>query len=484
MTAGGDSVYSSVPAAPGPAAVTNPDETIRVLRAALAATPDNVDLRLHLADLLRAGERHDEAIVEYRAGLKAAPSHVGLKLGLADAYFRSGKDSHAGVVLESVLAGGDPPPAARVLLARIRLREGDVPGAVAAYREALDADPSCEEKTLSEHLGVRPGAPDDDEEDDGGEDDGAGEVFEGRLRARGPADGDPDEEHAGRRIERPTIDFDAVGGMESVKEEIDIKIIQPLLQPKLFEAYGKPIGGGILMYGPPGCGKTHLARATAGQVDAKFLCVGLSDVLDMWVGKSERNLHALFQRARRSTPFVLFFDEVDALGASRSDFRDHSMRMVINQFLEELDGAKESNDGVLVLAATNAPWHLDSAFRRPGRFDRVLFVPPPDAAARASILRVMLEGKPAGALDLEKVARKTEGFSGADLKGVVDVAIEEKLRAAMKTGRPVPLETADLVKAVKKVRPSTRDWFATARNYVLYSNEGGLYDDVAKYLDL
>ena len=467
--------------------MTNQDETIRVLKAALAVTPDNLELRQHLAELLRVAERYDEAIEEYKVGLKVEPAHVGLKLGLAESYFRADKNSHAGVVLESLLTQDDAPAAARVLLARIRLREGNVPGAVDAYKAALEQDPAVEDATLSDHLGVHAGATNDEgyEGHEGDDGDPGGEVFEGRLRARAPgADDDEAEDEAGRRVERPKIDFASVGGMDAVKKDIDIKIIQPMLQPKLYEAYGKAVGGGILMYGPPGCGKTHLARATAGQVDAQFMCVGLNDVLDMWIGRSERNLHALFERARQSTPFVLFFDEVDALGASRSDFRDNSMRMVINQFLEELDGARSSNDGVLVLAATNAPWHLDAAFRRPGRFDRVIFVPPPDEGARESILKVMLAEKPIGKVDYGKLAKKTDGFSGADLMGVVDLAIEEKLREAMKTGRPVPIETGDLVKAAKKVKPSTKEWFATARNYVLYSNEGGLYDDVARYLDL
>ena len=117
--------------------------------------------------------------------------------------------------------------------------------------------------------------------------------------------------------ERPKTTFDDVGGMERVKEEIRLKIILPLQQPELYKAYGKPIGGGILMYGPPGCGKTHLARATAGEIEAAFLSVGINDVLDMWIGNSERNLHELFEQARRARPCVLFFDEVDALGASR-----------------------------------------------------------------------------------------------------------------------------------------------------------------------
>jgi len=238
------------------------------------------------------------------------------------------------------------------------------------------------------------------------------------------------------------------------------------------------------MYGPPGCGKTHLARATAGEVKAGFLCVGINDVLEMWIGQSERNLHELFERARESKPCVLFFDEVDALGASRADLRQSSGRQMINQFLAELDGVQSNNDGVLILAATNAPWHLDSAFRRPGRFDRILFVPPPDATARAAILRLLMHGKPAVDIDFDHLAKRTEMFSGADLKGVVDVAVEKKLREALSAGGLKPLTTKDLQAAIAETRPTTKDWFATARNYALYANQGGLYDDIVKYLKM
>jgi SpoVK/Ycf46/Vps4 family AAA+-type ATPase len=263
-----------------------------------------------------------------------------------------------------------------------------------------------------------------------------------------------------------------------------MKIIHPLTHAELFKAYGKPIGGGILMYGPPGCGKTHLARATAGEISAGFLSVGLNDVLDMWIGSSERNLHALFEQARRTTPCVLFFDEVDALGASRADLRQSSGRQIINQFLAELDGVQSSNEGILVLAATNAPWHLDPAFRRPGRFDRIIFVPPPDTAARAAILRIHCRGKPSGEIDYQHLAKKTDGFSGADLMAVVDQAVEAKLREALRDGVPKPLSTRDLLNALGRVRQSTKEWFSTARNYALYSNQGGAYDDVLKYLKL
>jgi SpoVK/Ycf46/Vps4 family AAA+-type ATPase len=271
--------------------------------------------------------------------------------------------------------------------------------------------------------------------------------------------------------------------MEAVKDEIRLKIIHPLQFPDLYKAYGKASGGGLLLYGPPGCGKTHLARATAGEVQASFISVGIADILDMWLGNSEKNLHQLFELARSQAPCVLFFDEVDALAANRHDLRQSAGRTVINQFLDELDGATRSNEGVLIMAATNAPWHLDPAFRRPGRFDRITLVTPPDEPARAAILDILLRGKPlAPDVKSAAIAARTAGLSGADLKAVVDQAVDVCLRASMRAGRPLPIEQSHLLDAAKQVKPSTKEWFATARNYALYSNEGGLYDEILVYL--
>jgi transitional endoplasmic reticulum ATPase len=139
---------------------------------------------------------------------------------------------------------------------------------------------------------------------------------------------------------------------------------------------------------------------------------------------------------------------------------------------------------VLILAATNAPWHLDPAFRRPGRFDRILFVPPPDATARAAILRLQLKGKPVGEIDFDAVARKTDGFSGADLKAVVDLAVEGKLRESMRAGALRPIAARDLLDAAKQHKPTVSDWFQTARNHALYANQSGLYDDILAYLGI
>ncbi|RYY28638.1 MAG: ATP-binding protein, partial [Chitinophagaceae bacterium] len=272
--------------------------------------------------------------------------------------------------------------------------------------------------------------------------------------------------------------------MERVKNEISMKIIQPLKNPDLYKAFGKKIGGGILLYGPPGCGKTYIAKATAGEINARFINIGLHDVLDMWIGNSEKNLHEIFSVARRNTPCVLFFDEVDAIGASRSDLRQSAMRHVINQFLAELDGLNADNEGILILAATNAPWSVDAAFRRPGRFDRIIFVEPPDENAREEIITTMLKDKPVNDIDVKKIAKETNEYSGADIRAMIDIATEDKLTASMASGKLEPIVTRDLLKAAKIHKPSTREWLSSARNYALYANESGLYDDILKYLKI
>jgi ATP-dependent 26S proteasome regulatory subunit len=447
--------------------MTEDNELISGLKAALEVSPENVPLRIQLARAYSSIGRFSDAETELRECLSLTPHHVLATLALAQVYLQQDKVSQALVIAESLSRKPDAPAAIHVLYARLLLKEGDVPRAVAQYKLGIEKDPAVADEQLATTLGVT------DEPE-------SSPVVEGRVRSSWDGEG------AGRdpEIERPKLTFADIGGMGEVKEEISLKILYPLKHPEIYKAYGKTAGGGILMYGPPGCGKTYLARATAGEIGAGFIAVGINDVLDMWVGKSERNLHAIFEQARHNRPCVLFFDEVDALGGRRSDMISGHGRQLINQFLSEMDGVSSSNEGVLVLAATNAPWHVDPAFRRPGRFDRILFVPPPDEAGRAAVLRLHCAGKPQQDLDFTTVARKTDQFSGADMKAVVDAAIERRLREAMQTGTPVPLQTRDLLDAARTLKPSTREWFASARNHALYSNQGGIYDDVLKYLKL
>lgn len=442
-------------------------DSIRALRQALQISPDNVPLRMHLSETLQDMEAYEEAEEEYRRGLSLFPNNIPLKTGIAGCFYKQGKYREAIVVIEDILAAPDVPAEVLVLHAQVLLRMGEVQQALNQYREAVSLDPDVANTELESIFGI-------------GSHKEPSEVVDGRIRLASMCD----DASVDSATEKSSISFRDVGGMKAIIEEIRIKIISPLTNKDLFKAYGKTIGGGILMYGPPGCGKTYLARATAGEIRAPFFPVGLHDVLDMWIGQSEQKLHEIFERARENPPSVLFFDEVDALGASRSDMRYHAGRHLINQFLAEMDGMESSNEGVLILAATNAPWHVDPAFRRPGRFDRILFVPPPDTLARMEILKIHIGDKPSDSIDFERIASRTQGFSGADLKSLIDIVVEDKLRQAMQTGSPVPIATNDMLISIKRCKLSTKDWFATARNYALYSNESGLYDDILSYLKI
>lgn len=282
--------------------------------------------------------------------------------------------------------------------------------------------------------------------------------------------------------EKPDETFADVGGLEDVKKKIRMNFILPLKQPELFAAYGKEAGGSLLLYGPPGCGKTFLARAVAGEIDANFMHIELQAILGMYVGQSENNLHDIFEKARENKPCVIFIDELDAMGGSRNQMRQHHDRILVNQLLMELDGLRTFNDQVFVIGATNTPWYLDSALRRPGRFNHMIFVPPPEETERETILKLKLAGKPLSSLDLSKISKETKHFSGADLEQIVKDAVEGALERTLETGEIQPISQDDLKKASKQRKATTLDWFATAKNYATFSDVNQDYQTVLDYM--
>jgi len=284
-------------------------------------------------------------------------------------------------------------------------------------------------------------------------------------------------------VSRETITLADVGGLEPVKKRIREAFLEPMRNQAIARAFGKSLRGGLLLYGPPGTGKTFMARAVAGELGARFLTVTLADILNRWQGESEKSLHELFQRARRLAPAVLFLDEVDAIGGKRAQYSGSSgMRTIVNQLLQEMDGIGSDNDGLFVLGATNHPWDVDTALLRPGRFDRVVLVLPPDEPAREAILRHHLAGRPVAGIDLPAIAAQTDGFSGADLEHLCASAAEKAMMDSIASGEVRPVTMSDVRAALQEVRPSTTAWLQSARNVVTFANPDGRYDDLAAYL--
>jgi AAA+ superfamily predicted ATPase len=427
------------------------------LRKAVEAMPDEVPLRLHLATmLLRAGQR-DEAVRQLGAILQRDPGNT-QALGLL-------RDPGAGPAEadRELIAGSPDTPSAAALPASAVPPVPPVPHAAPAGADAGKAPHYDWSQAEDELRDVLPA------------------MFVGDGEATDSASAGIDEADA-YDAEQAGLTLADVAGMTEVKQRLEAAFLAPMRNPELRRLYGKSLRGGLLLYGPPGCGKTFIARAVAGELGARFIAVSFADIIDMFVGQSERNIHELFEIARRNAPCVLFLDEVDAIGQKRSQLRNTPMRSAVNQLLLELDDISGNNDGVFLLAATNHPWDVDSALRRPGRFDRTLLVLPPDAAAREGVFRYHLKDRPVAGIDLARLASQTDGYSGADIAHICETAAERALMDSVRRGEPRMIGLGDLEAAIGEVKPSLGAWFDTARNVALFANENGSYDDLAAYL--
>ena len=456
------------------------DAVIVSLRKAVAALPDDVALRLHLAERLVAGGHGDEAIGHLGAILQADPRNAAaLNLLIRQqAAGNAAPDNRATAPTEN----GKPPIGTERPGPQPAGRAGPAP---AGPGSPAGTGPAATGPAGTGPAGTGPGpaAPEPAAFDWAEAEAELRDVLPPMFVA--PDGATPDsaqEETRAFDAERPGLRLADVAGMAEVKARLDAAFLAPMRNPELRKLYGKSLRGGLLLYGPPGCGKTFIARAVAGELGARFMAVSFADVVDMYIGQSERNIHELFGTARRHAPCVVFLDEVDAIGQKRSQLRSTPMRSAVNQLLLELDDVTGGNDGVFVLAATNHPWDVDSALRRPGRLDRTLLVLPPDEQAREAVFRFHLTGRPVAGIKLSALANRTDGYSAADIAHICETAAELALLDSVRTGQARMIGQDDLLAAVAQVRPSLGPWFDSARNVALFANEGGSYDDLAAYL--
>jgi len=471
-----------------------PEPLLDSLRNAVAAMPDDVPLRLHLATmLLRAGER-DEAVRHLGAVLQRDPGNAEAIRMLTSPAEVPGtpasptadvdSSSERGLGSASPATGPAPAQEAPGVIPEAGPAPAGPSGAGASGTAASGTAASGEGAAGADATGA--GASGADGEVPDGYDWSQAEselrdvlpamfVGEGSVSAGLDEASAYDAEHTG-------LTLADVAGLDEVKKRLEAAFLAPMRNPELRKLYGKSLRGGLLLYGPPGCGKTFIARAVAGELGARFITVSFADLIDMFVGRSERNIHELFEVARRNAPCVVFLDEVDAIGQKRSQLRNTPMRSAVNQLLLELDDVASDNTGVFLLAATNHPWDVDSALRRPGRFDRTLLVLPPDGPAREGVFRYHLRDRPVAGIDLARLSKITDGYSGADIAHICETAAEQALLDSVQRGEPRLIGQADLEAAVSEVRPSLGTWFETARNVALFANEGGAYDDLVAYL--
>jgi len=406
-----------------------------------------------------------DSIRELERELARNPFDEALRRRYARALFEAGEAGDALAQWELAMRQGDASADARLCSAECAAALGDDEAA----RAWVEGARACEDFDESDARVARLG----------------GDAAPARERLRAISGGRSDVPTGADVISisrAEVVRFADVVGMAELKKLIRLRIIEPFLRPGLFQRFKKRSGGGVLLYGPPGCGKTMIARAIATECSASFTPIGISDILNMWIGESERNLAAIFAKARSEVPAVLFFDELDALAFSRSKARSEHTRTLVNEFLNQLDGMSGSNEKVLVLAATNMPWDVDDAMKRPGRFDRQVFVPPPDAEARALMFESKLRDVPHEAIDAAALAQRCQHFSGADIDGLIDRAKDEVLAEILDGGSERPLRQSDLAAVVEGVEPSTLEWLKTARNLVKFGGAGSAYRDVERYL--
>jgi transitional endoplasmic reticulum ATPase len=286
-------------------------------------------------------------------------------------------------------------------------------------------------------------------------------------------------------VEKPDVTFDQIGGLNDVKETLKMEVIYPFQKhgSELYGMFGREPGAGVLLYGPPGCGKTLLAKAVARESDATFIAPKISDIMNMYVGESEKRINEIFEYARTCERSVIFLDEMDSIFPRQGP--SYAQR-IKNELLQQMDGMYSKKKNLLLLGGTNKSWRLDTALIRPGRLGKMIFIPPPDLEARKTIFKIHLKnvsskGMLAEDIDFEQLSLKTNGFSGADIEQVCKEAVDVPLYEALKGANPRKVTMNDFIMILEKKQPSIITWFKEAIESTIMSGDQEIFADLIKY---
>jgi transitional endoplasmic reticulum ATPase len=280
------------------------------------------------------------------------------------------------------------------------------------------------------------------------------------------------------------VRFTDVIGLDKVKRYLTDNVVLAIKKPELFKKYGKKLGVGLLLYGPPGTGKTYIVRAVAGEAGANVIIARVNQIVDMYTGNTEKNLHAIFEQARKNTPCIIFFDELDALGVKRGGDEpgggnSSALRLAVNQFLVEMSGVEQNPEGIYVIGATNNPWDIDPALKRSGRFGDSLYLKPPTYKDRKQMFEYYTRNKPVSNLNYGRLARATTGYSPADIERIADKAAMLPLlhEHEHNIGREYTMKDVMSILKDKDYSGSSLDeWYSMVKKDVITKTETNIVD--------
>jgi SpoVK/Ycf46/Vps4 family AAA+-type ATPase len=424
--------------------------------------------------------KFDEAINEYNEAMKIDPKY-------ADAYFNRALTerltqnfSAAKKDLEYVMELQPKSADAPLLIGDIAESNNDFTGAKYWYERSLANNPDyAEAKNRLEQI-------DQKLHIDVGEEGAGSQKWDQKEMQKYDQKEAVIEEGQIKKVPffKSTVTLETVKGQKKAKEFLQDNIILAIKRPDLFKKYGKKMGVGLLFYGPPGTGKTFLASAIAGESGANMIIAQINQIVDMYTGNTEKNLHAIFEQARKNTPCIIFFDELDALGTKRSGGgseggESNSIRLAINQFLTEMSGVEENPEGIYVVGATNQPWDIDPALKRSGRFGDTLYIKAPTYFERKAIFELYTKNAPRKKLNLGRLARATMGWSPADISRVADRAKMLPLLHEYSAKTERLLTTEDVLNVLRDkdyAGSSLDEWFEMVKKDVISKTETQIVD--------